>query len=85
MNPRLICWLGRDWRNTSLVNYSKATTIALLQQFVATNWVELIYVDPASGITAADVPGVVVDQSGVHHDHFHVRITDPDGPDPNNC
>ena len=71
--------------STQSTYYDKTLTIAVLQAFVDTGVVDLIYVDPAADITSVDVPGVVVDKTGVHVDHFHVRLLDPDGDDSNNC
>ncbi len=71
--------------STDLTGYDKAKTIELMNLLVASNMVDIIYVDPASGITPADIPNVVVDSSGTHIDHFHVRLKDPDGDDLNNC
>jgi murein endopeptidase len=65
--------------------YDRARTVELLWMIASSGAVDLIYVDPAANISATDVPGVVIDPSGVHVDHFHVRLTDPDGPDANNC
>lgn len=49
--------------------------------------IDHIYVSPCAGITSADLPGVQVipDPNGVHDNHFHVGICDPDGPDSNSC
>lgn len=69
-------------------SYSRTLTIELLRFFADTlGRAQKVFVDPNSGITSADVPGleVVVDTSGEHVDHMHLRIYDPDGPDTNNC
>jgi murein endopeptidase len=67
--------------------FSKALTIELMNLFAQSGLVDTIFVDPASGITSADVPGVTIsyDYSGVHINHFHVRMYDPDGDDTNFC
>jgi hypothetical protein len=74
-----------DLTEPNLPTYSKAKAIELMQLFVNSGLVDLIYVHPNSGITSNDVPGVVVDNSSTHRDHFHVRLRDPDGSDSNNC
>ena len=60
-------------------------TLALLQEFVNLGGINRILVAPGADITSADIPEVVVDKSGVHDDHFHLELDDPDGPDSNNC
>jgi murein endopeptidase len=70
---------------TQISAYSRALTVELLQRYMDTGMVDVIYVDPAANITPTDVPGVQVDPSGTHADHFHVRLKDPDGPNSNNC
>jgi len=71
--------------STDSTLYSKTLTVELMQLFVATGLVDLIYVHPDSDIAASDVAGVVQDSSATHINHFHVRLMDPDGADSNNC
>lgn len=77
---------GLDLQTQSAA-YSRQLTIELLNLLAASGQVEKVFVDPAAQITQSDVPGttVVVDSSGTHVNHFHVRIIDPDGDDSNVC
>lgn len=68
-------------------DYSQPLTLELIRLWAATGIVEWIEVDSGAGIGPADVSGaaVVVDSSGEHANHFHVRLRDPDGADTNIC
>lgn len=67
--------------------YSRQLTIELLTLLAASGQVTEVFVDPAAQITQGDVPGttIVVDPSGEHINHFHIRLIDPDGGDSNVC
>lgn len=67
--------------------YSRELTLELIRYWVATGEVDQVYVDPAAGISSTDISGatLIIDNSGGHVDHFHIRLRDPDGPDSNNC
>jgi hypothetical protein len=73
--------------STSPADYSRPLTLELLQIWAGTGAVDSIIVDPAAGITSAEVPGVtiIVDSSGEHRNHYHVLLKDADGLDSNNC
>lgn len=64
-----------DFTQNPISLYDQAATQQLVDLFIQHGAV-LIIVDPDSGLTG---PGVTVDMQRGHRNHFHVRISDPDG------
>ncbi|MGB2716773.1 MAG: penicillin-insensitive murein endopeptidase [Vicinamibacterales bacterium] len=67
--------------------YDQSETIELLNIWMLSGMVDRVWVDKAAGINPLDFPGmtVIVDDTGEHANHIHIRLRDPDGADSNNC